>query len=92
MLKFKEFILEDHRVVVHCNTRQKANNLLAWAHSKGKTWCNKELYSNNTCWDMYKEWTCYDVVNGRVDSKIITTVNPVDPKCILTYEEVVLYD
>jgi hypothetical protein len=92
MLKFKEFLLHDGRVVVHCDTQQKANNLLAWAHSKGKTWCNHETYLNNTCWDKFREWTCYDIANGRLWDKVSASTDTFQPKCVLTYEEVGLYE
>ena len=87
MIKFKEIILNDNRIVVSCTTDEQARNLLAWAHSKGKTWCNGETYLSNTCWDIHQEFTCYNLCFGEYSSRMAYSTER--PKCILTYQEVI---
>jgi hypothetical protein len=85
MIKFKDIILEDNRIVVHCRTQQEANTLLSWVHSKGRTWCNGISYLNNTAWDTHKEFTCYALAFGEVsDTMVYSTTHP---RYIISYKE-----
>lgn len=88
MKQFNEMILHERMVVVQCRTEQQARELLAWAHSKGKKWCNGESFLNNTLWEVNGFLTCYNVWFGEVGSKIAFTTH--SPRCVLSFEEVLL--
>lgn len=55
-IDLKEF--RKSNIVIHCDTEEKANDLLKYLNSKGIEWCSGEkLKYNNYFW--YKELTCY---------------------------------
>ena len=63
MFKLKKLMKKN--TVVHCPKQSQAMELLAWADSKGLTWCNSDSYlttSNN--WYVDCEATCYNLVDG----------------------------
>ena len=49
-------------IAIHCNTEEKANNLLKWAHSKGLTWRSGISYLDENCYDMHKLYHCFTYI------------------------------
>ena len=63
MIKFDYEKIMQIDTVVHCDTYEKAINLLKWADSIGLKWCDSDSYLNNA-WGTYKEETCYYFYKG----------------------------
>ncbi|MDA3855077.1 MAG: hypothetical protein PF569_02375 [Candidatus Woesearchaeota archaeon] len=82
MVQFKEELLTDYIISVHCNTEAKAKKLLEWADSKGQTWCAGVSYINNSQWDKYKSNTCYSIYLGMFG----------DRRDILPFENIISYE
>jgi hypothetical protein len=64
MIEFDYDKIMKENVVVHCDTEEKANNLLLWADSKGLKWSDYKSYKYNF-WNVYWQKTCYDLYNGE---------------------------
>jgi len=60
------FKLENYpgKVVMHCNTAEKADIFCWFLHYAGRKWFNGEKYAENTAWDIIEERTCYDFNRG----------------------------
>lgn len=63
---FKEW--ENQKVVMHCSTKEEAEDFCRVMHEAGKKWCNGAPYLNSTEWDDYKENTCYRFNNDSFGS------------------------
>lgn len=63
---FKEW--ENQKVVMHCSTREEAENFCRVMHEAGKKWCDGTSYLCRTEWDDLKENTCYRFNNGSFGS------------------------
>jgi len=74
--------------VVHCDTKEKAINLIRWADSMGLKWCDGEKYTL-TCneWDIRKTQTCYGIYKGYFSPKEYYEIKGYT---ILKYEEVLI--
>lgn len=55
--------------VVHCSTEELANKVLKIAHDNGYKWWVGGSYVANNSWEIYKENTCYNIVNGEYCEK-----------------------
>ena len=76
MIKFDYDKIIRERVAIHCDTKEKANNLLEWVglnDLKWWKWCVGKSYLkyNNWFWFwfwfVYKEKTCYNLYTGEYD-------------------------
>jgi hypothetical protein len=61
MIEFDYDRIVQPNVVVHCDTEEKAINLLKWADSVGLKWCNKKSYLECNYYYMHREETCYNL-------------------------------
>lgn len=60
---WKKFI--NGKIVVHCDTEEKAIDFLKQCHDRGMTWCNGDIIlSKNNEWNIFKENTCYEYDYG----------------------------
>ena len=57
----KKFRLEDYsgNYVMHCSTDKMAETFLKFLHKHGKSWRTWGSYLEETCFECYKENTCY---------------------------------
>ena len=58
-ITLKEFFESKDKLVIRCDTEEKANKLLKEFDKLGKNWWTGEGYLENTCFDTYKDETCY---------------------------------
>ncbi len=56
-------VMQD-KTVIHCDTKEKAKDLLEWADACGLKWCNGENYVENL-WDDGGKYQCYDLKQGE---------------------------
>lgn len=83
---FNETILDEkNNIVVHCDTRDKAKDLLEWAHSKGKHWGSGDSYLAKNCWSEYEKETCYSLSTGYYGTR-----GCYDGMVIMPYEDVLV--
>ena len=84
-ITLKEFFESKERLAIHCNTEEKANKLLKEFDKFGKTWWTGEGYLENTCFDTYKDKTCYSN-SGAYEE----TEHYKDEKCkIYSFEDII---
>ena len=62
-ITLKEFWNSKENLVIHCDTKEKADKLLKAFDRLGKEWRSGTSYLVWDCWE-YKENTCYDNTNG----------------------------
>lgn len=55
---FREW--KNKNVVMHCSTKEEAEDFCKVMHEAGKRWCDGEIYLNNTEWEEFKGETCYN--------------------------------
>jgi hypothetical protein len=63
----KKYTIDDlvgEKIVVHCNTQDKANQLMQYFEDNGITWDNGNNPTENSNWYTHKEGICYDLVWG----------------------------
>lgn len=87
MKQFDYYKIMQDNTVVHCDTEEKANNLLEWADSKDLKWCHGREYSKYNQWEDYKQSTCYNLKQGTYSGIKSCKQNNCN---ILTYEEVLI--
>ena len=87
MIKFDYDKIMQPNVTVHCDTKEKAVNLIKWADSMYLKWCTNESYLDYDAWCVFKEKTCYDFYNGKYDNNNYFKDNNYK---IYKYEEVIL--
>lgn len=57
---FNEKLIFKNNVYVHCDTEEKANQLLQWANEQGINWMGSDLPTTIiNYWDANKDKTCY---------------------------------
>jgi len=83
MVEFNKDILLKSNVVVHCDTLEKAKNLIEWAKTIGFL-CN---FHDNNYYDIWEEDSCYSFREDRVGS---ISYYRVKEYTIIEYEEVIL--
>lgn len=66
-ITLSEFFESSEILVIHCNTEEKAKQLLEAFDRLGKEWCDGSRYIGNTCWDYAKENICYSNRHGYCD-------------------------
>ena len=54
-----EFWNSKDTLVIHCDTEEKANELLKAFDKLGKTWCDNTSYLSSNEYYFYKDETCY---------------------------------
>lgn len=59
-ITLSEFFESSEILVIHCNTEEKAKQLLEAFDRLGKEWNNGESYLEVTNWSMAEKETCYD--------------------------------
>nr|DAG18747.1 MAG TPA: hypothetical protein [Caudoviricetes sp.] len=67
-ITLKDFFESDEKLVIHCDTEEKANTLLEAFDKLGKKWCTDKSYLGYNCWQYYGEETCY-TNNGTYSNK-----------------------
>ena len=58
-ITLKDFFNSRKHLVIHCNTKEKAQKLCEAFDKMNKTWTDGAFYTRHTYWDEYKEKTCY---------------------------------
>jgi hypothetical protein len=86
-MQFNWQLILQPNTVVHCDTYQKANTLLAEADGMGLTWSNDRSYVGWNQWEIFKNKTCYLLSMGELAS-----INYYKQRnyTILTYEDVLI--
>ena len=57
---------KNENIAIHCDTEEKAKDLLTLLSKSEATWCDGEVVKNNfTCWDYYKKDTYYSFNNDE---------------------------
>lgn len=51
--------IDGKEVVVHCKTFEEALDFCRQSHEHGHDWCTGKTRKDNTCWEKYKQFTCY---------------------------------
>ena len=87
MTQFNYDLIMQPRTVVHCDTKEKALELLAWADSKGLEWFTGKRYSVVDRWDAYTHNTCYCLFLGEYSD---VSYYQGEGYTILKYEDVLL--
>ena len=62
-ITLRDFWNSKKHLAIHCNTEEKANQLLEAFDKLGKKWFSGYSYLVINCWESYKENTCYDNLN-----------------------------
>ena len=57
------------KTVVHCDTEEKANILLKWAHDQGYEWCSGTSYLADNEYKIHNQYTCYNLFRNKVCNK-----------------------
>ena len=65
-----KFNIEDYKgnYAMHCKTKEEAKDFCRYLDGLGRKWCDGEKYTENTCWDVYKDKTCYAFNVGEYSS------------------------
>lgn len=58
-ITLEEFWNSGEKLAIHCDTNEKAINLLKEFDKLGKRWCAGNSYINANYWTHYKEEACY---------------------------------
>lgn len=67
-MKFNWDLIMQPRTVVHCDTEDKANELLTEAHKRGLKWSNGNKYTEYNGFNVHESKTCYDFNNNDYGS------------------------
>lgn len=54
----------DNNLVVNCRTEEDVKELLRLAHESGLKWSPETPYTEFTCWETYRERSCYALGDG----------------------------
>lgn len=66
MKKFDWESFEDYFVAVHCKTEEEAEDFLKQCHERGMTWLSGSSLLDDTSFDCYEEYTCYDFEDWKI--------------------------
>lgn len=58
-IKLKQFFKSKENLAIHCKTKEDAIKLCKAFDKIGKRWCDGTRYTENNCWYVKKENTCY---------------------------------
>ncbi len=61
---------KDKNVCMHCKSREEAEDFCRDMHKAGLTWVNGDSYLETSCFDDYKEQTCYRFNKGTYNSTV----------------------
>lgn len=50
---------EECKIIIHCDTKEKAKKLLKYLHKKGFSWYSGTSLTKKTNWSEYENETCY---------------------------------
>ena len=67
-MKFNWGLIMQPNTVVHCDTEDKANELLSEAHKRGLKWSNGSKYTEYNGFNVHESKTCYDFNNNDYGS------------------------
>ena len=59
-----EFWASKEKLAIHCDTEEKANELLQAFHKLGKKWCDDTSYLSSNEYYLHKDETCYSNLGG----------------------------
>lgn len=79
-ITLEEFWNSKEKLVIHCNTKEKANKLLKAFDKMGKTWENGSSYLEMNSWFDCKEDTCYS------NDNLYASINYYKSKRVKIYE------
>lgn len=85
-ITLEEFWKSKEVLVIHCDTEEKAKQLLEAFYRLGKKWSNGESYLEVTNWSTAEKETCYDN-KGLYSSYKIYKENDFD---IYEFEDVII--
>jgi hypothetical protein len=87
MEKFKKELILQPNTYIHCNTIEKAKELLSWANCIGLKWTSRASYLEYNYFHQYGRNTCYNIYSGSYFN-----LNDINKACtsnkIYTFEEV----
>lgn len=63
-ITLKQFWKSKDKLAIHCDTEEKAKQLLKAFDKMGKKWASGQSYLEVNCWNGYEENTCYSNNNG----------------------------
>lgn len=58
-ITLEEFFASEKKLVIHCDTKEKAKKLCKAFDNMGRTWCTGNSYVEHNCWRYYDKDTCY---------------------------------
>ena len=83
----KEDIIKYSGVIINCRTEQEAIELLTELKAQGLTWCTGKDLLEETCWDDYKENTCYKLWKGEKGLTVTYECYEFFTKNVVTYKD-----
>lgn len=70
-MTIKEFLEDNRKLAIHCNTKEKAIILCDILDSLGQRWSPYVRYSERTFWDVYECETCYTNKNTYSSREVV---------------------
>ena len=61
-INLEDFVKRD--IAIHCDTREKAEDLFNFLHEKGLNWVSGSVLITHTNYKNYEKYTCYDYDEG----------------------------
>ena len=61
-INLEDFVKRD--IAIHCDTREKAEDLFNFLHEKGLNWVSGSVLITHTNYKNYEKYTCYDYSKG----------------------------
>lgn len=74
-MTIKEFFESNEKLVIHCDTEEKAITLLKAFDKAGYRWSNYEKYIEANYWKVYEYNTCYSNEKRYADIKFYQNYN-----------------
>ena len=71
-ITLKEFWESKEKLVIHCDTEEKAKTLLSAFDKIGKEWWTNDKYTSKNYWKVYEEDTCYSNSFGYANKDFYT--------------------
>lgn len=87
MITLVDFFKQKDRMVIHCDTEEKANKLMIEFNKLGKKWCTGDSYAvNDNQWNVYRTKTCYSNKGSYADLDCYKSINDV----IYEFDDIIL--
>lgn len=87
MITLVDFFKQKDRMVIHCDTEEKANKLMIEFNKLGKKWCTGDSYTvNDNQWNVYRTKTCYSNKGSYADLDCYKSINDV----IYEFDDIIL--